>query len=238
MTTMTFAPEIPNQLVRFDAFGAPSELNAVTEPIPEPGRGEVRIRVEASSVQFTDTLIRRRLYPDLRERPPLTPGYDLVGVVDAVGPGVERWREGDRVADLTVVGGNARFAIRPAAGLVAVPPSVDAARATTLVLSWVTAYQCLHRAAQAQPGERLLVIGGNGAVGQALIALGVRAGLEVWATAREHHHPALEAAGARPSRGTAGRRSFVRRAASTSWWTASPPRASAPAIARCGAVDD
>ncbi|MEZ4337817.1 MAG: zinc-binding dehydrogenase [Sandaracinaceae bacterium] len=198
MTAMTLSPEASNLLVRFEDFGSPTRLEPVTAPMPEPGPGEVRVRVEASSVQFTDTLIRRRLYPDLRDRPPLTPGYDLVGVIDAVGPGVDRWREGDRVADLTVVGGNARFAIRPAAGLVAVPASVDAARATTLVLSWVTAYQCLHRAAKAQPGERLLVIGGNGAVGQALIALGVRHGLEVWATARDVHHEALRVAGARP----------------------------------------
>jgi NADPH:quinone reductase-like Zn-dependent oxidoreductase len=198
MTTMTMGTAVTNAKIRFVHYGTPDTLEAVHEQVPEPGAAEVRVRVEASSVQYTDTLIRRRLYPALPARPPLTPGYDLVGVVDAVGEAVERWRVGDRVADLSVIGGNARFAIRPAEGLVAVPRSVDAGRATTLVLSWVTAYQALHRVARAQAGERLLAIGGNGAVGQALIALGVRAGLEVYATASEEYHAALRAAGATP----------------------------------------
>ncbi|MFK7992200.1 MAG: medium chain dehydrogenase/reductase family protein [Sandaracinaceae bacterium] len=191
-------PARPNTKVRFLHYGGPECLAIVEEPPPVPGRGEVRVRVEASSVQFTDTLIRRGLYPMLKDRPPLTPGYDLVGVVDEVGTEVTRWRVGDRVADLMIVGGNARYAVRPADGLVRVPARVDAAEATTLVLSWLTAYQCLHRAAEAQPGERLLVIGGNGAVGRALVDLGVAAGLEVYATAAARHHGALAGRGATP----------------------------------------
>ncbi len=156
--------------VRFAAFGGPEVLEVVDDALPHPGPGEVRVRVEASSVQFTDTLIRRGIYPGLSEKPPLTPGYDLVGRVDEVGEGVDAWAVGDRVADLCQWGGNARFVVRPAAGLVAVPEAVDATAAVSLVLSWLTAYQAAFTVGRLQPGERLLVIGGNGAVGQALEA--------------------------------------------------------------------
>lgn len=185
--------------VVFDHFGAPDLLQVRDhEPVPEPGPGQVRIRVEASSVQFTDTLIRRGKYPDLRQKPPLTPGYDLVGTVDAVGAGVTDWLPGDRVADLCMVGGNARYALRPAQGLTRVPDAVDAAEAATLVLSWMTAWQALVRTAKVQPGERVLVLGGNGAVGLATIGLARTLGIEVWATAAERHHDHLAALGARP----------------------------------------
>jgi len=184
--------------VRFSAFGSPDVLEVAVGEVPEPGAGEVRIRVEASSVQFTDTLIRRGLYPDLPKRSAYTPGYDAVGVVEALGDGVSAFAVGDRVADLTMVGGNARYLIRPAAGLVAVPERVDAAEATTLVLSWLTAYQALFRTAELKKGERVLVIGGNGSVGLAAIALAVRAGHEVYATAREVHHERLRGLGAIP----------------------------------------
>lgn len=191
------APE-ENRQVRFAAFGEPDELEVAATPVPEPGRGQVLIRVEASSVQYTDTLIRRGIYPGLKDKPPLTPGYDLVGTIVAVGPEVDGWKEGDRVCDLTTIGGNTRFALRPADGLVLVPGEVDATEAATLVLSWLTAYQCLHRAAAVAKGQRVLVIGGNGAVGQATIVLAQLAGAEVWATGSARHHPLLTGLGANP----------------------------------------
>jgi len=184
---------------RLTAFGGPDRIDvADATERPEPGSGEVRIRVEASSVQFTDTLIRRGRYPDLPVRPPLTLGYDLVGRVDRVGPGVDAVSVGDRVADLTMYGGNARYAVRPAAGLVAVPESVDAAEAAALVLSWLTAQQALFRSGELRSGERVLITGGNGAVGQAAIVLAREAGAEVFATASERHHERLRELGATP----------------------------------------
>lgn len=184
--------------VQFDGYGAPEVLRTCRSPRPEPCPAEVRIRVEASSVQFTDTLIRRGIYPDLRDKPPLTPGYDVVGVVDAIGADVTGVTVGDRVADLCTTGGNAQFVLRPAAGLVPVPHAVDAGEAAALVLSWTTAHQALFRVGRLQAGETLLVVGGNGAVGRAAIELGVAAGATVFATASECHHPALDALGATP----------------------------------------
>jgi len=185
--------------VLYRAFGAPDVLEVALggEP-PLPGSGEVRVRVEASSVQFTDTLIRRAQYPGFKGKPPITPGYDFVGVVEAVGEGVTEVAPGDRVADLCTVGGNARYVIRAAAGLVPVPPSLDAAEAAALILSWMTAWQCLRRAASVAPGHKVLVVGGNGAVGLALIALCRLAGAIPYATASERHHDALRALGAVP----------------------------------------
>ena len=82
--------------------------------IPEPGPDEVRIKVLAAGTGFTDIFIRRGRYPDYKGPLPFTPGYDIVGIVDKVGPGVADLHEGQMVADLCVVGGYTQYAIRPA----------------------------------------------------------------------------------------------------------------------------
>ena len=200
LATPSVPVSTPHQVaVHITRRGAPDVLQVVADqPVPQPGPGEVRVRIEASSVQFTDTMIRRGKYPDVRDPPPFAPGYDFVGVVDAVGPGVHTWSPGDRVADLCVVGGNARYAVRPADRLVRVPDDVDAAEAATLVLSWVSAHQALFRVAALTAGQRLLYIGGAGAVGQAAVQLAVSAGIEVWATASDRDHDLLRKLGAHP----------------------------------------
>src|SRR5690606_38954887 len=149
------------------------------EPLPEPGPGQVRVRVLAACVQFTDVIIRKGRYPELKERPPFTPGYDVVGVVDACGEGVEL-AVGERVADLTVTGSYARHRLLDASQLVRVPSEVDPAEAATLVLSWTTAYQLLHRHAKVKEGARVLIHGAAGAVGLALLALGRLHGLTMF----------------------------------------------------------
>jgi NADPH2:quinone reductase len=179
-------------------FGGPEVIEVERVALPSPGRGEVRARVEASSVQYTDTLIRKGVYPDLKQKPPVVPGYDFVGRIDAVGANTDPWKIGDRVADLTMIGANARSIVRPASGLVRVPDALDAAEATTLVLSWMTAYQSLKRHGRLARGERVLVLGGNGAVGQAGIVLAKLMGAEVYATANASHHALLRELGAHP----------------------------------------
>jgi NADPH:quinone reductase-like Zn-dependent oxidoreductase len=173
-------PAAPARRLEIRAFGGPEVIRLVEDAaLPEPGPGEVRIRVEASSLVFTDMLIRRNLYPVLKLTLPLTLGYDLVGRIDGVGPGVTRWRSGDRVADLVQRGGNATHVVRPAAQLVAVPQGLDATRAEPLILSYLTAYQALFREAEAKRGDAVLVYGASGAVGLAALdlcrAFGLRA---------------------------------------------------------------
>src|SRR5215470_3221802 len=94
-----------NRVVQVRHFGGPDGLEVVDAPLPIAGRGEVRVRVLASSLNYTEVLIRRHLYPQtMRLRPPFVMGYDVVGEIDQTGDGVRGFQIGDRVADMTVVG--------------------------------------------------------------------------------------------------------------------------------------
>src|SRR6266516_1238314 len=188
-----------NRVVQVSRFGGPDGLEVVDAPLPTAGRGEVRARVLASSVVYTDVVIRRHLYPQtMHLRPPLVLGYDVVGEIDQLGEGVSGFQLGDRVADMTVVGSNAAYRTLRADDLTRVPAGVDAAEAATLILSWTTAYQLLHRAAHVQRGQHVLVHGAAGAVGQALLTIGRMAGLELWGTARGDHAALVSELGATP----------------------------------------
>jgi NADPH:quinone reductase-like Zn-dependent oxidoreductase len=186
-----------NQRAIVTAYGAPEVLDVHTDSaLPEPDTGQVRVRVEASSATFTDTLIRKGLYPGLNVSPPFTPGYDFVGRIDKLGAGITGFTVGQRVADLTQAGSNAAYLCHPAERLVPMSEAVDAAEAETLVLSYLTAYQCLHRVAQVQQGQRILVHGGSGAVGLAFLQLGRLAGVEIVSTASAANLPLIEHHGA------------------------------------------
>jgi NADPH:quinone reductase len=188
-----------NRVVQVRRFGDPDGLEVLDAPLPTAGRGEVRVRVLASGLEYTDVVIRRHLYPQtMRRRPPFVLGYDVVGEIDQLGDGVSGFQLGDRVADLTVLGSNAAYRTLRVRDLTRVPAGVDAAEAAALILSWTTAYQLLHRAARVQRGQRVLVHGAAGAVGQALLALGRMSGLELWGTARGEHAALIRELGATP----------------------------------------
>ena len=188
-----------NRVVQVMRFGGPDGLEVVDAPLPTAGRDEVRVRVLASGMEYTDVLIRRHLYPQTaRHRPPFVMGYDVVGEIDQLGAGVSGFQLGDRVADMTVLGSNAAYRTLRADDLTRVPKGVDVAEAATLILSWMTAYQLLHRAARVQRGQRVLVHGAAGAVGQALLALAKLAGLQVWGAARGEHAALIRELGATP----------------------------------------
>src|SRR5512142_3177103 len=188
-----------NQVVQVRHFGDPNVIEVVDAPLPMAGPGEVRGRVLASSIEYTDVTIRRHVYAQTAAlRPTFVLGYDVVGAIDQLGPGVSGFQLGDRVADMTVVGSNAAYRTLRASDLTRVPAGVDAAEAAALILSWTTAYQLLHRAARVQQGQRVLVHGAAGAVGQALLVLGRMAGLALWGTARGEHAGLVRALGATP----------------------------------------
>jgi NADPH2:quinone reductase len=187
-----------NRVVQVSRFGDADGLRVVDAPLPAAGWGEVRVRVLASSIEYTDVTIRRRLYPWVRRRPPFVMGYDVIGQIDQFGGGVTGIQLGDRVADMTVIGANADYFTLRADRLTRVPAGVDAAEAAALILSWTTAYQLLHRAARVQRGQRVLVVGAAGAVGQALLILGRLAGLELWGGARGAHAALIRDLGATP----------------------------------------
>src|SRR5262252_1684172 len=191
--------ELHNPVVQVRGFGGPEQLVVVDAPLPKAGRGEVRIRVLASSLEYTDVVIRRHLYPQtMSRRPPFVMGYDVIGEIDQLGEGVSGFRLGDRVADMTVLGSNADYRTLRADHVTRVPAGVDVAEAAALILSWTTAYQLLHRSARVQPGQRALVQGAAGAVGQALLALGRLAGLKLWGTARGAQAALIRELGATP----------------------------------------
>ena len=154
----------------------------VEEEDPRPGPGEVRVKVLAAGVSFTDSQLRAGTYIPGGPKPPFTPGYELVGVVEEVGPDCSRLREGDRIGALTVWGADADRVCLPEAGAVEVPEDLDPAEALSLVFTYMTAYQLLHRVAKAKSGETVLVHGAAGRVGTAVLELGVLAGLDMYGT--------------------------------------------------------
>lgn len=111
--------------------GGPEVLQVVEEELPEPQPGAVRVKVLTTGVAFADVMMRCGMYPGA---PPLpfSPGYDIVGVVDALGAGVSSFEVGQRVAALTVTGGYAEFLCLPADSLVPVPAGLDPAEAVSL----------------------------------------------------------------------------------------------------------
>lgn len=197
---MAQGPIMTNRIRQMEivAFGGPENLRLTDAPMPVPGPGQLRVRVLAASVQFTDVLIRKGIYPDLSSKPPLTPGYDVVGEVHAVGDGVDPAWIGRRVADLTMIGSYATHRLLDADRVTEVPQHVDPAEATALVLSWMTAYQLLHRHAAMASGQRALVHGAAGAVGQALSCLAQRHGVKTFGTARAEHADLVASYGATP----------------------------------------
>ena len=180
-------------------FGGPEVLRIVEEgTLPEPAEGEVRVRVLAVGAAFTDIMIREGKYPELKEKPPFTLGYDMVGRIDKTGDGVDQFTVGRLVADLMVVGACSEYICVPADRLTPVPEGLDPAEAVSLVLAYVTAYQMLNRIAETKPGQKILIHGAGGAVGTAMVQLAGLKGVEVYGTASNPKHSVISSLGAIP----------------------------------------
>jgi len=178
--------------------GGPEVLQVIGEPAPHPGAGEVRVKTEAAGVSAMDLMVRRAGFPGF-PKVPFTPGVDMLGVVDEVGPDVSAIEPGQRVAALLGdQGGYAEHVSVPASETVAVPDGLDAAEAVCVVTNYLTAYTMLHRAAEVKSGERVLIHGAAGGVGTALLELGGLAGLEMYGTASKPNHDVVESLGGVP----------------------------------------
>ena len=185
----------PMKRVIVERYGGPEVIKVVDDQQPRPGHGEVAIRVLAAGVSFTDSQLRAGTYFHV-PKPPFTPGYELVGVVEELGAGCTRLRVGDRVAALTVWGAYAERVCLPEAEAVEVPENLDPAEVVCLVLPYMTAYQVLHRVAKVQRGESVLVHGAAGRVGIAVLELGAAAGFQLYGTASAKDRPRVEQLGA------------------------------------------
>lgn len=175
----------------------PDGLQVRTRELAGPGRGHVVVAVEASGVSFAEQAMRRGRYPG-QPRFPFVPGYDVVGTVAATGPGVDPGLRGRRVAAVTKTGGWASHVVLAARDLLPVPDGLDPAEVETLVVNGLTAWQMLHRSAEVQPGQVILVHGANGGVGTTLAQLARHHGVRVIGAARPEHHDALRALGVEP----------------------------------------
>jgi NADPH:quinone reductase len=177
--------------------GGPEVLEAVELPLVEPGPNEVRVAVRATGAGGTDILMRRGKYP-FAPPIPFVPGYEVVGDVEAVGPGVTGLKAGQRVAALVVHGGYAEKIVRPATEFVAVPDGLDDGEVVALILNYVTAYQAIHRVARAQAGQTALVTGASGGVGTAILELLGVAGVRAFGAASKARHGIVRALGGTP----------------------------------------
>jgi NADPH2:quinone reductase len=150
-------------------------------PTPEPGPGEVRVRIEAASLNFPDLLMLKGQY-QFKPEPPFVPGMDFAGVVDAVGVGVTALEPGQRVAGGAKTGAFAEFTLARADALEIVPDNFAMPMAAAYPAAYTTGYVSLVERAQIKPGETLLVHGASGGVGMATLDVGRILGVRVIAT--------------------------------------------------------
>ena len=177
------------EVLELEKYGSPGTAFArKTRPDPEPGPGQVRIAVEASGINFADVLARRGAYPEA-PKPPCVLGYEVVGRIDAVGPGVPGDRgsaglvPGRRVVAFTRFGGYASRALAACAGVVPIPEDLDAGSAAALATQGVTAYFVAHEMVRIAPGALVLVQAAAGGVGNLLVQLARAQGAVVAGTA-------------------------------------------------------
>jgi NADPH:quinone reductase-like Zn-dependent oxidoreductase len=186
--------------MRFHEYGDPDVLRYEDVEQPTPGAGEVRLRVAATSFNGVDAGIRGGyLQGPFPVTLPHTPGIDVAGTVDALGPAVESVTVGDAVVaflPMTAPGAAAEFVIAPSEVLAAAPTSIPLADAAALPMVGLTAWQALFDDAGLQEGQRVLINGAGGAVGGYAIQLAKRAGAHVIATASARSAQRVTSAGA------------------------------------------
>lgn len=180
--------------VRVHQYGGLEALAVEDLPVPNPGVGEVRIKIEAIGVNFIDIYHRIGRYQGSL---PLTLGQEAAGVVDAVGPEVVEVHPGDRVAYASVQGAYAEYAITPAWRLVPIPDGVDTKQAAAVMLQGMTAHYLTHSTYPLKEGETALVHAAGGGTGQLLVQIAKRRGARVIGTVSTEEKAAFaRAAGA------------------------------------------
>ena len=168
--------------VEISAPGGPEVLRLVERPVPQPGYGQILIRIAWAGVNRPDALQRAGAYA-----PPPTasdlPGLEAAGEVAALGPGVSGWRVGDAVCALLPGGGYAQYAVTPAAHALPVPAGMGLKEAACLPETFFTVWSNVFMRGQLRAGERFLVHGGSSGIGTTAIQLARLKGARVFATA-------------------------------------------------------
>lgn len=184
--------------------GGPEVLKVVDLPVEPPARGQLRVKVRAAGVGATDLIVLAGKY-SFAPKIPMVPGYEIAGVVDAIGAGVTGFKIGQRVAALTVYGGFGEFLLREAEHFLPVPEEVTDVQAAGVILNYVTAWQMIHRVAKVRPGRIALVTGAAGGVGTAALQLLRLAGVKTYGAASIAKHGLVKSLGATPIDYRAGR---------------------------------
>tara|TARA_R110002124_G_C8837543_1_gene505249 strand:+ start:122 stop:1081 length:960 start_codon:yes stop_codon:yes gene_type:complete len=151
--------------------------------VPEPGPGEVALRIGATGLNFADLLMVKGTY-QATPPPPFIPGLEVCGTVTALGPDTDGPSPGTRVAVFGGQGGLAEYGVFPANRLVVVPDAMPSEIAAGFIVAWSTSHLALTHRARLRAGERLLVLGAAGGVGLTAVELGAKMGAEVVAVAR------------------------------------------------------
>ena len=162
--------------------GGPEVLRPTERPVPQPGHGQILIRVAFAGVNRPDALQRAGNYAPPPGASDL-PGLEASGTVAAVGPGVTQWKEGDAVCALLPGGGYAEYVVTPAAHALPVPKVLDMAAAACLPETYFTVWTNVFMRGGLAAGERFLVHGGSSGIGTTAIQLGAHFGARVFATA-------------------------------------------------------
>lgn len=169
--------------IRAHKFGEPDVLQLEEVPTPQPGSGQVLVRVRAIGVNPVETYIRAGKYARLPELP-YTPGNDGAGVTEEIGSDVNGFQPGDRVYTAGSVSGTyAEFALCKLEQLHPLPENVSFVQGAAMGTPYATAYRGLFQRAHAKPGETVLVHGASGGVGIAAVQLARARGLRVFGTA-------------------------------------------------------
>jgi len=169
--------------IRVHGFGGPEVLRLEEVPTPQPGPGEVLVRMHAIGVNPVETYIRAGKYARLPALP-YTPGNDGGGVVEQIGDSVTRFKPGDRVYTAGSISGTyAEFALCKTEQVHQLPANVSFAQGSAMGTPYATAYRGLFQRADAKPGETVLVHGASGGVGTAAVQLARACGLRVFGTA-------------------------------------------------------
>ncbi len=165
--------------VRVHQYGGPEALKYEDVPLPEPGEGEARVKIEAVGVNFIDIYHRIGRYQGSL---PLTLGQEGAGTVDSVGPNVATVKPGDRIAYASAQGSYAEYAIVPEWRLVPIPSKVDSQHAAAVMLQGMTAHYLTHSTYPLKKGETALVHAAGGGTGQLLVQIAKRCGARVIGT--------------------------------------------------------
>jgi NADPH2:quinone reductase len=165
--------------IQIHETGGPEVLKLAELPIPEPGPGQVLIRVEAIGVNFIEIYFRKGVY---KAALPLTPGSEAAGTVEKLGPGVTGFAAGDAVASVSVLGSYAEYALVPAAQLVKVPEGLSMEHAAAALLQGMTAHYLAYSTFPLKAGDTALVHAGAGGVGLLLTQIAARLGARVIST--------------------------------------------------------